>query len=701
MLNDKNINSNFTISNYMLDVVLPKCSIAYGNICSSVYLQIAFNINKNLNLKRWQHFSCWKSTSKIAKEIGCSDRKVKYIIKKLIEIELIEEVQHKKLRTYKLLNDQIDNQKDLIKFLNDIDSKILSTVSYGKRKVLEKKFQKLNEYIDLNNSQILNNLLKQMVFPDINFIKEIFIDAEKTYKGSSLFFIKILNKSLDSGSMQLFYFDNPLIVGCSRGTLSRYIYVYNKSNIMKKVDKKISDLLNNKSSKEDFNNNNDSRVVIKLSEQELYCPICKKEFKTARSLGMHLGKSLDDNHVKFNELRKQHQTPYSKFQELYEQYKELFVDNDEEVIDKNQNVKTNHYMNIPCECKISCEECYKNWFEEFYKECERPRKKAFIEEFNLNSNNKEQNTSNKQKQKKRVNHDPNSAPGLLKVFYDLTGTTSPNWVKECAQIKNQLKKGLTPEQIKIVFKHMARKGHIDLRFFSTSINDALLEHRYLQEMEQEGTAAYLVKYFYNGHGLDINLQTFVKEVQKIQETLNSGLSYEETKIVLDYMIEQKCTIINFIASKRTEALAKYRSKLSKQNNQLNKEHTFRNNPSFFDQDEFNIIKDDLIGGRIRINKIKPEYQRKAIEFCKEIFKQKKISSRYTLFEWAWRIGLDLDYEMYKLGLEETKETYLDFALRNSEQLPEEKVQILHKLKASFEKWLEDQHQKFNNIKRIK
>lgn len=698
----------FTISHYTYKILLPKCVLAHGTSIASTYFQIAFNINNQEKAKSWQQSKCWKNPHKIAAEIGCNQRKVKDVLKVLCDVGMLELSMHGKLKMYKLKNNSFSNLKELMEFMAEFDKKLIATAFY-KAKELRNQIHEFNEASGINTINFLKDSLQRTKIPDINFMKETFLEVEQLYKGSSLFFMNLLEIDLKNrkknhsilNTIQNIKDDikHPIILGCSQATLNRYLTVYRESEKLISIDKGINRLKDNKDIFVGRELNLSRGKVIKMSEKEFYCPICDRDFTSGRALGMHLGKSKDKNHEVLNQLRYEKRTPYSEFSQLVKDNSHLFdfsevAETNDEVVDVD-NIK-DKYMEIPCECKMSCRTCHLNWHDDFFKGCNHIRKQAYMEEYGLNGKREKKSSKGKEVDfgevpaaKKPVNHGPDTAPGLLKYFYDMTGGRSPNFGKEVGQVKAQIKKGLTPDEIRVVLNHMVRKGQIDLRFFSTSINDALIEQKYLKEMEQEGTAAYLLQYFYHGHGLSINLQTFVREVQKIQETMNSGLTYDETKIVLDYMIAQKCTIVNFIASKRTEALAKHKA----QNGGT--QSGFKVNPSFFDQDTLNIIRDDLAGGRTHINKVELKYKDKALEIAKQIYKEHKFNQRYTMFEWAWRTGVELDREMYQLGVKEIgKETYIDFALRNKDKLTSEKLEMINKLKLSFEKWLERQHYTF-------
>ncbi|MNV69113.1 hypothetical protein D3C71_1620050 [compost metagenome] len=122
---------------------------------------------------------------------------------------------------------------------------------------------------------------------------------------------------------------------------------------------------------------------------------------------------------------------------------------------------------------------------------------------------------------------------------------------------------------------------------------------------------------------------------------------------------------------------------------------FKENPSFYDQDDLVFLKDELIGGRTNIKKIKPELQEKAKDIAKQILVENKFSSKFVGFEWAWKIGLELDQTMYiKACMDLGKETYLEYLIKNSSRLEPGKVEVIEQTKLRYENWLSKQHELF-------
>lgn len=420
-----------------------------------------------------------------------------------------------------------------------------------------------------------------------------------------------------------------------------------------------------------------------MSNDYFECPICSELFESSRSFSMHLAKSEDEKHVKLVALRRQNPCAANKVKLLYDKYKDYIESSSEAKLEaQNESEAIN---NNSKNCKISCEECHNEW-KNYFDKCNDLKKSKFLK---ISDNVEEKVLTEVQKIKeqnknvKKKEHDPDTVPGLLGYFYSLVNTKSPNYMKEIGQLKTQIiHYNLNPDQIRIIFRYLARKGYSDIRFFSSCKNEALLEDQYINESKQNGTAAYLVKYFYNKIGMDLNLQTLINDVNKIKETLNGGLNYDQVKYVLDYMISKKCYVLNFIGNNKVQALTEM-SNYNKANN----------NPSFYSSNNLEKIKSELKAAKIKLRNIDENIKQEAYNVARQLYINNDI--KYPRYEWAWRIGLDLDYEMYSLITEIDK---LSFEKLN-EKLSIDDVtrnKIIQKRK-EFDQWINEYHQKFSTI----
>ncbi|MFW6007766.1 MAG: hypothetical protein ACOCP8_00765 [archaeon] len=677
-----NYDMPFTISNYMLSLILPKCVMIYNQIISSTYFQIALNVNKQKNIDDWKKNASWIYYNKMSENTGYNQRVLKETTKILQSLKLINVKKRGKLNIFYLINNDLNSLNDIYEFNKFISNQLLNSLSKIKRKKYQQLFIELEENISLNNK-----LTNQIKFSNVNLIRKCITNIEQIYKGSSLFFIKniapYLNKNNNFKYLKpLSEEERAIFIGSSQSTVSRYINSYINAGflIIKEgnINKPLKLGLNYKFIEE--LKNKEKRVVnVNMSDDNFICPICDKGFNDKRSIGVHIAKTKDPQHKLFNKLKKENKCDASKLKELYLEYK-----------NELQNIKNKddiNYLSISCSCKISCKECYNNWKNDFYNNCDHERKIAFEKQYQINSDspNKITNPPKKIKKKKPVKKKYKiNSPTLVKYFYGLTGGVSPNFPKEAKQVKNLLNKNINPEQIKITMDYLHRKGNIDLRFLNRSVNEALMEQTYLQQTKIKETAPYLVKMYYDGMGLPLNMQTFIRDVQKIQETLNSGITFEQAELVIQYMIDIKCPTINFIGSKVTEALTKMKDKKN-----------IKNNPAFFDRDDLTIIKNELINGRTNLRKISDKFKVQAKQMAKIILKENNFSKKFTALEWIWKIGLDLDNELYNIALQyqQNQELTLDKIL-NDQTISDEQRQTIMKVKQRFESWLNKQHNKF-------
>lgn len=717
MSNEQNLDESlktpsFSMSNYILYAILPKCNLIYGEVIPSTFFQIALTINNKSESPEWQKNKSWIGIRTISKITGFNVRTVNKAVNILIDIGLIHQSYRGKLKMFQLKNYNINNPNDLIEFIKSVEKTLLNEIANDEKENYMKKFNELNLKLNLDSQQHCQQLLKKIWIPDLLSLKEVLKKAESVYKGSSLFLINLMNqqllfkKEIEETEYIISERERGLMIGCSQSTLNRYIKAYESANMIIRENQNGSYRIK-LNSKEEIKAEviqNKGVKSSKMNNNQLICPICDRVCETARSFNLHLSKQSDAKHLLLNKIRRDKRTSdFEMTMMLYEQNKDTFesLNDVEDIVEDNTN-KTS-YMDVPCECKISCEECFMNWKEDYFDGCSRPRKQAYVEEVGIKKQKRQKTNvesttgfENIPSVKKAASED--TAPGLLKFFYDLTGKRSPNWGKESRQIKNLLiskEQPLSAEEVRVVLRYMARRGYDDVRFLSSSVTEALLENEYLQQIETQGTAPFLLKYFYDGHNMEINLQTFTREVRKIQETMNSGLSYEDTKKVIDYMIDTNCITINFIGSKRNDALSK-RVQAGVVNTNSKTINNFNNNPSFFDQDFLNILRDELIGGRCNLRKVEEKNKEGAINLAKQIFMEQKFTNKFTDFEWLWRTGLELDKEIYEKACKEiSKTSYLDSVI-NSGKITEEQLNKYKQLKSKFELWLQKQHDIFRN-----
>ncbi len=631
-------NIPFSISNYMLSLILPKCAMVYGQKITSIYFQIAININKKKYInKQWLNDASWIYYDTISNNTGYNERTIKKMTNVMQKLDLIKCVKRGKFNIFYLKNSNLKGD-NIYKFNKFIDNELLKE-SGDNRERCRHLFDKLESQLCCKR-----NIDGEFIFYDTNVLRNLVNVCESLYKGSTFFFIKNIaqyfNSNIDVGYVEMDHVSEQirsLHIGSSQSTISRCIKSFVSADMLKYSDinraNEPTKILVNCFYKK-------NRKVVKncMSNREvLYCPICKREFNSKRALSIHISRTNDSNHKLLSKLRKNNTN--MSVHNIYENNLDKFT-------------KNNNYLDNSNNCKVGFNKL----------SGEKKHKEGEV----ITIARSEEN---------RIN-----IPELVKYFYTLTGGQSPSFGKEIGQIKSLLNHGFCADDIKTTMDYLYRKGNIDLRFLNRTINEAILEKQYLDQTNIDGTAPFLVKMYYDGLGLPLNMQTFYRDVQKIQETLNNGISYDQTKIVIKYMVDIKCPTINFIGSKITEALIRDNNKLS-----------IKNNPSFYDRDDLEIIKSELINGRTNLRKINSKFQEQAYEMAKAILENNEFSNKYTAFEWAWKIGLNLNGKLYSIAMQyqQNKELALDRILSDP-NVPQKKKDMILKLKVKFENWLNKQ-----------
>ena len=705
--NEQEYKVPFIIPNYIISLILPKCNLVYGEVLSSVYLQIAININNQKNSHKWKQNKCWIKPEKIATNTNYNIRKVNTTLKILKSLHLIDiQIQSDKKQKYNLMNNRLHTIEEIKNFNNFIESQLLKGKNKTKTQELMTSFDTLNMMINFPQNKYIG---KNVNFKDINLLRIWLNESDKVYKGSALFFLTNIAMAAfectenNSLLLNLSQYERAIRLGTKQPTISRYIKSYIEKGYLvvteNEVNKPLVLGLN-----PNFINNNLKKVVANTMINKILCPLCNKDFYENRSLSVHISKTKDPKHILLNHLKMQR--PTMDFISIYNEFKEEFdrlgdIDMGHEKNKVKSQPKTYDYLKIPCDCKMTCKECHKNWKLDFYNDCNHERKAAFIKECNIedkklikvaSKNNtielsKEDFDIIKPTKAQKVSTGTN-APDLVKYFYSQINGTSPNFGKECGQVKNLLKK-YSADEIRTTMDYLKQRANTDLRFLNNSVPDALLIQKYLQDVDTDGTEAYLVKMFYEGFGQPINISSLVSDIRKVKEVINSGRTYEQVKQGVQYMIDIKCAIFNYLAHKVTEALMKGGNVVTMQKN-------IQNNPSYFNRDNTEIIKSQLLKGNLIIKKLDDNLRNEAVQIAHELFAKGEFESKFNHFEWAWRIGLDLDYEMYQIAKHtEYKTLYMDSAL-NDPRLPEEKRQKVINAKDSFQRWLQNQKIKFES-----
>jgi predicted transcriptional regulator len=584
------------MSKYLYSLVLPKCNIVLGSYFTSIYFQIYLNVCHDKTLELWKHNKCWIGQDTISKILNCSRQTVSKTINYLLQLKLISKSKRGLHNVYQLENDNIEEEINLDKFNSFIETELLKLA-----KDLKKDTLKITEKFNILNSEVayhkdgLKKFLTKKKFYDTNKIRKEIAEIEKDNQGITIFY---LNDVLTINNHKQKY--RAIRNGISQSSISKYITYCEKRGLLNTMNEKVE------------------------KKKEFECPICKNSFDTNRSLCMHISKTKENNHILLNKLRQVDKT--KTILEVYLNNKSQFTEMEVS------------YKNIECEnCSGNCRLCYKEFKDEF-KTCSQDRKKAFVKQeqmYIVSIDKKEKAKVAKAKQKKK--DDINSVGNLMKYFYDKTQTLSPSFSKECGQIKILLNKGYTGDEIRITMDYLIDRKNVDLRFINRSIEDALVEQKYKNELNMLNTAPYLVNLFHTKLGVKLNLFNLVKESNKIQQVLDAGYSALDIKKTIKYMQYKDIKVLNYIPNMIEEAIDFYADKSSENN----------------DNKKIEDIVSELRFSMTSIENIEEKYKETALKCAEKIFIDKSYFKKdLTKFEWAYTIKLRLTKDLIKDGINE-------------------------------------------------
>ena len=141
-------------------------------------------------------------------------------------------------------------------------------------------------------------------------------------------------------------------------------------------------------------------------------------------------------------------------------------------------------------------------------------------------------------------------------------------------------------------------------------------------------------------------------IKKITELKNEGYNYDQIEITIEYMIEKKVNIFNFINNYIEEALknGKTKAQLCKNyspdqlakmvfNDEEIKYGIVTIDDKLIKKEILYKIKNDLINGEIDVSKVNEIYNKFAVALAKLILKEKKYSINYNEQQWLSKIKL--------------------------------------------------------------
>lgn len=679
--------NSFSIPLYIVHCVLPKCVMTYGEIFSSVYLQIFI---KSQQITSSQDFNKFDEYD-IALITNYHARTVRNTIKKLLLLNLIEKKKINNKQHYQPINHTL-HHNEVWNFINSFEETILQNTNHNQESLREK-FSKINQAA----LSIFNDISLPFNSVDVEQLHQKINYAELVYRGSSLFYLSFLiQQQLNLCESWISERDRATLVGCSQPTLSRYIDKYEKSNIIRKTKKRKYYVLELCESLFDdvYQIQSIEKKVVNKMHDEIICPICNKDCLSTTSFVAHLTKSKDIKHKVIAQFKQENDLDVPMLLKHIRKASIEAILSDLIVEESSEEEKKVDDKPTKKEVKSSTKEEEKKVDNKSTKKevkSSTKEKKQTIKEKVLNTSVGEIDFNDLPEKKE-------NAKTIVAYFYDnLVKGKSSNFAREAAQVKKALDNGLSVDVVKKVLEYMYKRGQIAIQNLPSAIKDYAIYEEYLKNVDKEGTDAFLLKRFYDGFGLSINMQGFIKEIAKIKASIVTE-GYENTKYIIDYMVQKKTTNIHYISAMRLEALENKKKNPNNKPNTTNKS-SIDSNPAFRDQDDMVFIQSSLLSADKKISDVPKECSDELIAFAKQALIQSSISAKFSGFEWAWRVGLELDEETYLACEKLERQTLFDRGINM--YLSQNKMDMYQKVlkkKKKFDDWLQKQHDLFGFCK---
>ena len=311
------------IDSAIIDLVLPKCNIVFGNSFSSVYLQLILNINNNLKDVEWKQNKCWIGTKTISKNVNCNERKVMKLLNEMQEIGLIKKEYKGKLYMFSLCNKDFSNMQT---FNRQLDNNLLKYVKDENKTKVANKLSLINNLFKKNEQYFYSNLCE---------LRQWMILSEQIKAGSSLMFLMMFAENFinDINSTFVSLSESRLAekLGTSQSTINRVLNSFEKSKCFHvdydKRKKKTIIHLNRELIKMNKEEIKDVITTINTDEVVYKCPICNKEVTSIKKLNNHIKRCKDELHTIFCSLQNKHNAfTINEIEEIYKEHRQIFDD---------------------------------------------------------------------------------------------------------------------------------------------------------------------------------------------------------------------------------------------------------------------------------------------------------------------------------------------------------------------------------------
>lgn len=401
------------------------------------------------------------------------------------------------------------------------------------------------------------------------------------------------------------------------------------------------------------------------------CPCCKKKFKSPIAMKNHIIKTEDEAHALlasvYNEAHlkcKEIVDTYIKYQQYFERddtnKKEIILNKIEEDKKEQKEKEFNKKQEEKAQRKL----------EQLRKEGERLSQ---LEEMHNLKKKQESRMFKDLPEKDRPN-------ALINEFYQMIHGQCFNYAIEVKLVKSLFtKNNFTVMQVRNVLKYMANMGYANLRSLNYVLNDACIFYENVKKIHQEGTIPFLIQYYYKSLKMKMNKKYFIKEIKALESSQRANdLTFEEMKNVIDGMIKEKIKVLLWFDGN----VAKYR----------NYKKTLNPCRAYTDEREINEVVEQVKYGKMRLRDISKRIYEPCLKKLKEAYMSGDFDTKYTHFEWAFKIGLTLDSEMYAVGKQNQHNRKSRFeALFNQYADNASNIEKINRSKKCFDEWLTKQY----------
>lgn len=401
------------------------------------------------------------------------------------------------------------------------------------------------------------------------------------------------------------------------------------------------------------------------------CPCCGLEFKSAISMKNHIVKINDCKHKLLAFIYNELKIKCKDITVYYNGYKDYFDRVSDDTLSKMQIDLVEHIKQI----EYAQKEKIKEEKDKLKKENEL---KKITEEAQRLKEIEEQRTLKNHIEKHFFDNLPveDRPKALVTEFYNMINSQCFNYMLEIQLIRGlYLKNKFDTVTIRKILKYMANMGYSNLRSINYILNDVFMFYDNVSKIKQAGTIPYLIKYFYDSMKMKMNKKYFIKEVKAIESSMRANdLTIEQVKNIIDGMIKEKIKVLLWFDSK----VSQYRD-IKQQLNPCR---------GYSDEREIEEAIEEIKNGRMKLSDVSKRIYNQCMARLRQVYMEGSFDSKYTYFEWAFKVGLSLDKEMYALGQSKQKERQSRF--ETALQKYADNINVKNKIYSSkkhFEEWL--------------